>query len=133
MIYVIDTNIITAVLKGKEKVKRKIQGLIFEGNKIFINCISYYEIKRGLLAVKAKSQLKRFEKLCEKLGLILLDNPVIFDEASEIYADLKQKGKLINDADILIAAITKSNNHILVSDDTDFERIEGLKIENWLK
>jgi len=45
---------------------------------------------------------------------------------------LKQRGELLKDADILIASTVIHKNFILVSADTDFNRIKGLKIENWL-
>ena len=132
MSYVLDTNIITAVLKGNEKVKKKIEEIIIEGKEIFINGISYYEIKRGLLAIKATSQLNKFESLCKKFGLVLFDTQSIFDKAAEIYADLRHRGELIEDADILISSMVITKELILVSDDTDFDRIQELKIENWL-
>lgn len=51
-----------------------------------------------------------------------------------IYAALKKKGKLINDADILIASIAKAHDAVLVTNNEEhFARVEGLKIENWLK
>jgi len=50
MTYVLDTNIISAILKGNDKVKDRAQNVIWEGKSIFINALSYYEIKRGLLA-----------------------------------------------------------------------------------
>ncbi|HAW50513.1 TPA: VapC toxin family PIN domain ribonuclease [bacterium] len=132
MTYVLDTNIITAILKGDEKVKKITQRAELEGKKVFINGISYYEIKRGLLATNATVQLKRFELLCREFGLVLLDTQYIFDRAAEIYANLQRRGELVEDADILIASVVSFRNFILVSDDTDFNRIQGLKIENWL-
>lgn len=132
MTYVLDTNIITAILKGDEKVKKMAQKVRLQGKRVFINGISYYEIKRGLLARKAIAQLGKFNLLCREFGLILPDTQSIFDRAAEIYADLQQTGELIEDADILIASITSSRDFILVSDDTDFNRIQGLRIENWL-
>jgi len=52
----------------------------------------------------------------------------------EIYAALKKQGKLINDADILIASIVMANNAVLVTNNEEhFSRVKGLKIENWLK
>jgi len=134
MTYVLDTNIITAILKGNDQVIKKAQKVIIEGGDIFINGISYYEIKRGLLAVNATAKLKTFDLLCKEFGLILLDTQSVFDEAAAIYAALKQKGNLIGDADILIASATKIRNYTLVSDNTrHFERVEGLRFENWLK
>lgn len=132
MTYILDTNIITAILKGNEKVKKRTQEVIMDGKEIFINGISYYEIKRGLLAANATVQLGKFDLLCKKFGLILLNTVSIFDEAAKIYANLKQKGKLIGDADILISSIVKTGDFILVSNDTDFNRIRDVRIENWL-
>lgn len=132
MTYVLDTNIITAILKENEKIKKKIRRVMIEGEEVFINGISYYEIKRGFLAAKATSQLERFSLFCKRFGLVLLSTQSIFDEAAEIYANLRKRGKLIEDADILIASITKTQNLTLVSDDADFQRVQGLKIENWL-
>jgi tRNA(fMet)-specific endonuclease VapC len=132
MTYVLDTNIITAILKGNEKVKKRAQEIIVRGEEIRINGISYYETKRGLLAANARAQLDRFNLLCKKFGMILLDTQSIFDEAAETFANLQHRGELIEDADILIASIVKIWDFILVSDDTDFHRIQGLRIENWL-
>ena len=133
MRYIIDTNIITAIMKNNEEVKMRAQEAILTGDDVFINGISYYEIKRGLLAKDARKQLLFFDKLCKEYGLILLDNQSIFDRAAEIYAELQQKGELIEDADILIASIADTRNFTLVSDDSDFDKVQGLKVENWLR
>jgi len=130
--YILDTNIITALLKSNVRVKEKIVKVLIEGNDIFINGISYYEIKRGLLAINAKKKLKLFENFCNKFGLLLLDSKFIFDEASKIYANLKNRGELIKDADILIASITKNKKCVLVTDDSDFDRISNIIVENWI-
>jgi tRNA(fMet)-specific endonuclease VapC len=132
MTYILDTNIVTKILKGKLSIKKRLLNLIIEGNEILINAITYYEIKRGLLDSNALKKLMIFNQLCREFGLIFLDDKLIFDEAAEIWTKLKKRGKLINDADILIASIAKTKNCILVSNDTDFNRIQGLKVENWL-
>lgn len=52
----------------------------------------------------------------------------------EIYATLKKQGKLINDADIIIASIVKAHDAVLVTNNEGyFSRIQGLQIENWLR
>jgi len=121
-------------MKDNEAVKNKLQLITLQGKEVFINGISYYEVKRGLLAANATAKLTTFSKICEEFGIILLDNQAIFDKASEIYADLKQRGELIGDADILIAAMALTQNLVLVSDNTDhFQRIRGITLENWLR
>jgi tRNA(fMet)-specific endonuclease VapC len=133
MTYSLDTNIITAILKGNDKVKKRAQKSILKGEKIFISAISYYEIKRGLLCKNATTQLRNFDAFCKQYGLMLFDTRDIFDKAAEIYADLQGKGKFIGgDADILIASVVILRNFILVSNDAHFNRIQGLKLENWL-
>ena len=53
--------------------------------------------------------------------------------SSQIYTTLKKSGNLIDDIDILIAGIALSNNLVMVTDNIKhFERIEGIKIENWI-
>jgi tRNA(fMet)-specific endonuclease VapC len=131
MKYVLDTNIITAYLKGDGIVKQRLQEAELKGGEILINGISYYEIKSGLLAINASNRLEKFEPFCSKFGLLLLDSQKIFDTAANIYANLKLQGNLIQDADILIASVVSLHNYVLISADTDFSRISGLKIENW--
>nr|WP_293107530.1 hypothetical protein [Okeania sp. SIO2F4] len=45
---------------------------------------------------------------------------------------MRRKGRLIQDADILIVATTIIHNLTLVSNDSDMSRVEGINLENWL-
>ena len=132
MRYVLDTNIVTAILKGDKNLIQKIINIIQDGKIIFINAITYYEIKRGFLAINAFKKLKVFEALCKKYDIIFLDDRSILDTASNIYSILKKKGELIEDADILIASMAMYYNYILVSNDSHFKRIKNLQLEDWL-
>ena len=133
MNYVLDTNIITAILKDNETVKGRMTKAVLDGDEIFVNAISYYEIKRGLLAANATKQLNNFIQFCGKFPVLLLDSMPIFDEAAEIYAHLQNTGALIEDADILIGSMVKFKDFILVTNNiAHFHRIRGLKTENWL-
>jgi len=135
MSYVLDTCIITAYQKNNEKVQRKLEEKIFLGEEIFINALSYYEIKRGLLDAKATKKLEYFNELCKKFKVLLLDDLSFFNKASKIYVNLKSKGKPIgNDVDILIGAQALEQNMTVVTDNIKhFKRINGLIIENWLR
>ena len=47
---------------------------------------------------------------------------------------LEKQGKKIGDMDMFIAATALEENLILVTGNTDhFERIPGLRIENWME
>ncbi|MFH1859504.1 MAG: hypothetical protein ABH870_00580 [bacterium] len=43
MAYMLDTNIITALLKGNEKVRQQIRTVRLRDEKISINALSYYD------------------------------------------------------------------------------------------
>jgi predicted nucleic acid-binding protein len=53
-------------------------------------------------------------------------------EAAQIYATLKQSGKLIGEFDLLIAAIAKVNDEEILTRDHHFEAIPHLKLRKWL-
>jgi len=53
-------------------------------------------------------------------------------KAADIFITLKQKGQLIGDVDILIAAYCIINNYILVTRNVnDFKRIDDFNFVNW--
>jgi tRNA(fMet)-specific endonuclease VapC len=61
-------------------------------------------------------------------------NMDILDIASSIYQQLKPLGRLIEDADTLIAATALHEKAILVTDNTKhFARVPGLQLENWIE
>ncbi|MBZ8180003.1 PIN domain-containing protein [Oscillatoria salina] len=126
-------NIVTAILKQNEKINQKLTEVDLARNELFISCITYYEIKRGLIAVNATRQLANFEKLCTTLTILFLDDLRIVEKAAEIYANLKTKGSIIQDADIFIAATAITRDLTLVSHDTDLARVKEVKLANWLQ
>lgn len=132
MTYVLDTNTISKVLKNDQKVTDKIKEIILSGETILVNCISYYEIKRGLLSINATAQIVRFDRFCNRFGLLFLDSLPILEAAAEIWSNLSQSGNLIEDADTLIASMVKTNQYTLVTDDGHFERVQDLITENWI-
>jgi len=126
--YLLDTNIISYYLKGIENLREKITTNI---DSLCISIISYYEIVSGLQSIDANKRINEFEKFCKLIEIINLDKASIL-ASCKIYASLKKSGKLIDDIDILIAGIALSNNLVMITDNTEhFDRIEGLKVENW--
>lgn len=91
----------------------------------------YHEIVSGLQSINAAKRIDEFDKFCELIDIVNLDKASILSSC-KIYSSLKKSGNLIDDIDILIAGIAKSNNLVMVTDNTrHFERVEGLKVENW--
>lgn len=133
MNYLLDTNIVSYILKNNASVNNKLQQVTREGDEVFISCITYYEIKRGLLALNATRQLAEFKTFFHKYEVLYLDDLEIIETACRIHADLKTKGTPIQDADVLIAATAITRGLILVSNDSDMVRVEGIDWENWVE
>ncbi|MEH2074768.1 MAG: type II toxin-antitoxin system VapC family toxin [Nostoc sp.] len=132
MTYLLDTNIVSYILRRNTTVGRKLRDANRSGEEVFISCITYYELKRGLLYANATRQLAEFNQFYSKYEVLFLDDIAILEKACEIHVDLKRRGQTIQEQDIFIAATAIARGLILVSNDSDLLRVEGLSLENWL-
>ena len=132
MRYMLDTNICIALIKRKPpKTLRRFDRL--SAGAIGISTITLAELRYGI----AKSQ--HVEKNRQALEEFLLPLEVAdFDESAAsaygtVRADLESGGRPIGPLDTQIGAHAMSLNTVLVTDNTtEFRRIKGLKVENWL-
>ena len=127
----IDTDILSLFLRNHPNVVDHFRKYLDDYEKISFSIITYYEIISGLKYRDAKKQLDSFLKFTEYNSVlpITLDS---IDKSAEIYTDLRKKGNLIDDIDILIAGIAISNDLELIShNQSHFERISGLKLGDW--
>jgi len=131
--YLLDTNIVSLIVKNNIQINQKIYQIKFENHKIFISCITYFEIRRGFFALDAPRQRERFNNLCQNYQIILLDDLAILEKAAEIHANLRLRGLPIQTEDILIAATAIVKGLTMVSNDSDLLRVEGLSLENWVE
>ena len=131
MSYLLDTNIVSFAIKKNLQITQKLEAIKFQGVPIYISCITYFEIKRGLLAINSPKQTEIFNKIGLDYQIIFLDDLAILEKASEIHANLRLRGLPIQTEDILIAATAIIKDFILVSNDRDLLRVEELSLENW--
>ena len=131
MSYLLDTNIVSLAVKDNLKIKTKLDAIKFQGRTVQISCITYFEIRRGFLAVDSPRQRERFKRFRQKYPIILLDDLAILEKAAEIHANLRLRGLPIQTEDVLIAATAIVKDLIMVSNDTDLARVQGLNLENW--
>ena len=68
-VFVLDSNILSFYLRQNQQIIKKIHNTLLEGHEVLISPIAYYEIKRGLLAIKSEKRLREFDSLCKVLGV----------------------------------------------------------------
>ena len=130
-VFVLDSNILSFYLRQNQQVIQKVHNALLSGYEVLISPIGYYEVKRGLLAIKAEKRLREFFSLCKILGVGQLDNSIL-DFAADIYQELRDKKLTIEDADILTAAFCKRHEFTLVTNNTKhFQAISGLQHCDW--
>lgn len=129
--YLLDTNIVSAIIQGNSSVATKFLERSI-AMPVAISAVTYFECRRGLLANKSLKKIKAFADFCQLVEILPVTYPEIVEIASEIYADLRSRGCLIQDADILIAATAIAQHWILVSNDSDLSHVQKLRLENWL-
>jgi tRNA(fMet)-specific endonuclease VapC len=128
----LDTNIISYYFNANTKIKENILEVIDNNEDICTTAINIYEILKGFKWRNNKRKETQFKEFLEDVTIFTIDDKVI-DIASDLYSNLRKKGKTIGDADILIAAIVMKNNGTLVSNNTKhYEDIEQLKLVNWV-
>ncbi|MFM5892799.1 MAG: type II toxin-antitoxin system VapC family toxin [Dolichospermum sp.] len=132
MNYLFDTNIVSLALKQNSLILQKIELIKANEENIFISCVTYFEIRQGFLAVDAPTQRERFNKFCQQYPIIFLDDLAILEKAAQIHANLRLRGVPIQTEDVLIAATAILKDLIVVSNDSDLARVEGLSLENWV-
>ena len=130
MKYVLDTNTLIYYFKGIGNIANQL--LATPPNDIGIPTIVLYELEVGI--AKSVRPRKRKAQLQEFISLVNII-PFSYAEAkcaAGIRVKLEKKGSLIGPYDILIAASAMANNNILVThNQREFQRIRGLKLEDW--
>ena len=133
MKYMLDTNICIYAIKHKppEVIKNF---LSHDPDDLCISSITYAELMHGV--EKSMAMEKNRVAITMFLSPIsILDfDAYAAEEYGRIRADLERKGTPIGPMDMLIAAHAKSEDLILVTNNTrEFERVNDLTVEDWTK
>lgn len=129
-IAILDTDTCIYWLKGNKRIEKRVlaHGLRNCTMAVITECELYYG---AMKSAKADKNLAVINELRRKVRTIHTGDGVA-QRFGRIKSDLERKGLPVDDADLLIASIALAHDAILVSNNTGhFQRIAGLKIENW--
>jgi len=125
--YFIETSVIISFLRGKKKAIELLEGIEGELSSSYICLAELYE---GVSRVKEKAKAEKgvlefFSGLNEVYGL----DKEIAKNFGQIRAEFKQKGRVIEDLDIFLAATCLAYNLVLVTYNfKHFARVKNLEI-----
>jgi predicted nucleic acid-binding protein len=128
MIYALDSNIISYILKNDVKIREILVAETKAWHQFTMSTIVYFEIERWLLEIGAIKKHAEFKRLCydvppEEFSL------GVWNTAAKIYVQTRKRGQPIEDVDLMIAAFCITNGYTLVTNNTKhFKDIDGLII-----
>ena len=134
--YLLDTNILIEFMCGTPSVVDKIIQIGFD--KCCTSVLSMHELYYGAYNAKKRSEkcfrqeMDRIERLLTKLTVLSLETK------GNVYGNIKysleKKGQMIDEFDMMIAGHAISEELTVVTNNLKhFDRIPGLKVENWME
>ena len=131
-LFMLDTNIVSALARNPHgPVTQQIAAV--GPDAVCVSIITASELRYGCAKKGSAKLLAQIEAIIQSLQVLPLDVPADHEYA-RIRAELEAAGRPIGPNDLLIAAHAYALGAVLVTANiSEFERIEGLKIENWLQ
>lgn len=113
----LDTSVLIEVMSNNAKIQDRLERL---NESVATSVVTKYEL------LKAQKE-DRAMALLEAINIYDYDG-VSAERAARIYKELRKRGRMINELDILIASIAIAHDELLVTLDRDFKNIEQLKV-----
>lgn len=131
MKYLLDTNICVYWLKGSEHIEQKVLSVGVDN--IAISFVNVSELYYGAYKSQRVDQnIAIIQRLTDRLNVVESDE-AISEEFGSLKVSLENTGRIIDDADIYIAACARIYGLTLVTNNTKhFMRLKGLKLDNWM-
>jgi tRNA(fMet)-specific endonuclease VapC len=134
MKYMLDTNIVSYLLRGQfASLEQRI--LNTEYDQVCISVISAGELTYGFAKAKPSRRLASMQAKLTTFLQAILTRPLsasVAEHYGKIRSTLEKKGTPIGGNDLWLAAHALEQNLVLVTNNTrEFERVDGLKLENW--
>lgn len=129
-LYLLDTNMVIYLQRGVPSV---LQRLIAAGRqRVALPSLVVAELAYGVeKSTHQARNRQRLEQFLREIAVLPWTHQAMWHYAKHCHA-LRQKGQPIGQMDLLIASQALAEDAVLVTNNTrEFERIDGLKLENW--
>ena len=129
--YMLDTNIAIYVIKRKPL--EVLEAFNKHAGELCISSITMAELMHGVeKSERTEQNLRRVEAFESRLEVLAYGDKAA-SHYGNIRADLERRGCVIGVNDLHIAGHARSEGLILVSNNLkEFERVDGLRLENWI-
>lgn len=129
--YLLDTNIVAFMLRGRRDVLDRLLEVGFEN--CHISEVTYAELLYG---VRCSQHPEENRKALEAFvtGVDILPVREALENFAEIKYHLRKLGKMVEDSDIFIGATAIVYGMVMVTENLKhFANMPGIKLENWVR
>ena len=125
--YCLDSNIVIENFSGNKQIESRLREIA--NHDVFITPVTLCELYKGaFLSNDLEKKVIMINNFLKAVNLLDFDT-YSCELYGKIYSDLKKAGRLTQDFDLMIAAICKANNKILITrNKKHFENITELKL-----
>ena len=128
--YLLDTNILIYAYRDLGQCRKKLNAHV-DAN-VYICAINIAEIEYGIAKSSRPEGLQQFLNSIQTRYLLQAMDVEAAQCAGRVRAKLERVGQPIGSYDLLIAGIALAHNLTVVTHNTrEFERVPGLRVENW--
>lgn len=128
MSWLLDTNVVSAAIRGVPRVVERLRATAPSAlciSPVTVAELRYGAARRGSATLDAVLACVLGELRVEPL------DAAVADRAGRLMAHCQATGRALHLADALIAAQAMQSGHVLVSHDRDLAGIEGVVVEDW--
>ncbi len=126
MPYVLDANWAIHTLAGRPAYVDTLRRLEPEG--LALSWVTVGEVYEGAFGLpNPQGHLASFRRFMQPLRILGLNDPIM-ERFAEVRAQLRRRGELIPDLDIIVGATALHHDLTVLTNDRHFARIPGLKL-----
>jgi predicted nucleic acid-binding protein len=131
--FLLDTNHLGAAVKPESPVRQRIRWMKSKGATLGTCVPALCELAVGAHQVRDPATYRKaLSRLLTALRIWGLDEQTAA-LYGDVYHQLRQRGLVCSQVDIMLAALARQLGLILLTSDRDFDPLPGLTTENWLE
>jgi predicted nucleic acid-binding protein len=133
MLFMLDTTAFSDLMRENPKVQSRLAALL-PADRVSICPVVRGEVLHGLARLPSGERKQDLGTKAARLFAAIPCDPIsesVADDYAEVKLARQKQGLALDENDLWIAASARHAEATLVTRDTDFRQIDGLKVDNW--
>jgi tRNA(fMet)-specific endonuclease VapC len=132
--YLLDTNHLSDAIERVSEVRERLYAARRAGLRIGTCVPVLCELEVGIQKTRRRDYYRRsLGRMVGSLVRVWPLDTIIAQTYGEIFADLRSRGRVLSQVDMILAAMARTADLTILTSDRDFEALPDIRTENWLK